>query len=95
MECFEVAVCAAHILTKMVAQAAITITFEQIRSILEAAGKWCSESNPRETVRPRYLGVIVALFFFIRRHRFRCHRFHHRRFRHRCRFRCRREIMLL
>jgi len=47
-----VAVCAAHILTKMVAQAAITITFEQIRSILETAEKWCSESNPRETIVP-------------------------------------------
>jgi len=47
-----VAVCAAHILTKMVAQAAITVTVEQISNILEAAEQWCFENNPSKTIVP-------------------------------------------
>lgn len=57
-----VAVCASHILNNMVAQAAVTVTSEQMESIFHAAKKWCSEENPESTVVPTASEEAATLF---------------------------------
>lgn len=46
------AVCAAHILYHLVTQAAITMTFEKLNSIIEAVEQWCAEDRTTSTIVP-------------------------------------------
>jgi len=46
------AVCAAHILSCLVSQGAITLTFEKLNSIIEAVEHWCAEDRTTSTIVP-------------------------------------------